>query len=137
MARAIADGIGEGGASAVLMPLGSNHRSDVATQILESGALLVGSPTINSGMFPRVADVLSYLRGLKPRNLVGAAFGSYGWSGEAVGQIEGILKEMKVDLVVDSIKAKYVPDDDILTRCRELGKVVGGKLVEICRQRAG
>ncbi|MHC4200556.1 MAG: flavodoxin domain-containing protein, partial [Planctomycetota bacterium] len=82
MARAIADGLAAGGASAKLLPLSSSHRSDVATDVLDAGALLVGSPTMNNQMFPTVADCLTYLKGLKPKHLVGAAFGSYGWSGE-------------------------------------------------------
>ena len=52
---------------------------------LDAGALVVGSPTLNNGVFPTVADVLTYIKGLKPRNLFGAAFGSYGWSGEGQG----------------------------------------------------
>ncbi len=47
-------------------------------------------------MLPRMADILTYMKGLKPRNLVGAAFGSYGWSGEAVGQVSQYLQDMKM-----------------------------------------
>ena len=131
MAQVIAEGIAEAGGHPVLMPLGPNHRSDIATEALGAGALLVGSPTINGGIFPSVADVLSYLGGLKPKNLVGAAFGSYGWSGEAVGQVENLLKEMKVEVVGESVKAKYTPDEDALVNCRKLGQAIGNRLAEI------
>ena len=63
--------------------------------MLQSGALVVGSPTINNQMFPTVADLLSYVNGLKPANLIGAAFGSYGWSGEGVKMVNDTLREMK------------------------------------------
>jgi flavorubredoxin len=131
MARAIAEGIEDAGATPVMLPLSATHRSDVATHILDCGAILVGSPTINNNMFPTVADVMTYLRGLKPKNLIGVAFGSYGWSGEAVWQVEEILKSMKIDLVADSIKSKYIPDGEILTRCFDAGKLVGSKLSEL------
>ena len=75
-----------------------------------------------------MADVLTYLKGLRPVNLVGAAFGSYGWSGESPKQVHDILSDMKVDLVSDPIKAKYVPDKDTLLKCFELGKGVAEKL---------
>jgi len=117
MARAIGEGLKAGGADAKLMPLRACHRSDVAAEILDAGALLVGSPTLNNNLFPTVADALTYLKGLKPRNLIGAAFGSYGWSGEAVGQVEDVLRGMKVDLIGESIKVKYVPDDEALAQC--------------------
>lgn len=133
MARAIGEGLKAGGADAKLMPLRACHRSDVATEILDAGALLVGSPTLNNNLFPTVADALTYLKGLKPRNLIGAAFGSYGWSGEAVGQVEDVLKGMKVDLIGESIKVKYVPDDEALARCYSQGMLVAEKLRELCQ----
>lgn len=128
MANAIAEGIIAGGAHPKVMPLKSSHRSDIATEVLLAGALLVGSPTINNNMFPTVADILTYLKGLKPRNLIGAAFGSYGWSGEAVGQVEEILKTMKIDLVAEGNKVQYVPDTEALKNCYNLGTKIAEKL---------
>jgi len=132
MARAIGEGLADGGADAKIMKLRACHRSDIVTEILDAGALLVGSPTINNNMFPTVADVLTYLKGLKPQNLIGTAFGSYGWSGEAVGHVEEILNAMKIELVGESIKARYVPDDDALDKCFSLGKLVADELIKRC-----
>jgi len=129
MARAIAEGAAETGASVKLMSMRSSHRSDIATEVLDAGALVVGSPTINNNMFPTVADVLYYLKGLKPKGLVGAGFGSFGWSGESVKQIEEILKEMKVELVGEGLKVQYIPDEGDLEKCRELGKKVADAIV--------
>jgi flavorubredoxin len=127
MAEAIAEGLLAGGAQPKLMPLKSNHRSNVVTEILDAGALVVGSPTLNNNMYPTVADLLTYLKGLKPKNLVGAAFGSYGWSGEAVGQVRGMLEEMKIDLVDEGLRIKFVPNDDALQQCFDLGLKVAEK----------
>jgi flavorubredoxin len=129
MARAIEEGLRLGGAGPVqVMPLGSCHRSDVATELLDAGALIVGSPTLNNQMYPTVADALTYLQGLKPRNLVGAAFGSHGWSGEAVSKIEEHLDAMKIERVAESVKVVYVPDAAALGRCRDLGRAVAERL---------
>ncbi|MBE3070004.1 MAG: FprA family A-type flavoprotein, partial [Planctomycetes bacterium] len=126
MASAVAEGLVAGGAAGVkVMPLGSDHRSDVATELLDAGALVVGSPTINNQMFPTVADLLVYLEGLKPKGLTGAAFGSYGWSGEAVPKIEEVLGRMKVTLAAAGLKVPYVPDAAALAACRDLGRTVG------------
>ena len=131
MARAICEGLVTGGATARLLPLASSHRSDVATEILDAGALLVGSPTMNNNLFPPVADVLTYLKGLRPRNLIGAAFGSHGWSGEGVRQVVEYLSGMKVE-VMGEVKAKYVPDEEVLSQCFSLGKLVAKRLAEAC-----
>jgi flavorubredoxin len=131
LAQAIGEGLASSGASVKLMSLKSNGRSDVAKELLDAGALLVGSPTINGGMFPSVADLLTYLAGLKPKNLIGAVFGSYGWSGEAVERIKDSMTGMKVELVGDPVKVKYVPDNDALAECYSLGVQVARRLKEV------
>jgi flavorubredoxin len=132
MARAIGEGLASGGVHAVLLPLRGSNRSDVATEMLDAGALVVGSPTLNNSIFPTVADVLTYLKGLRPKNLLGAAFGSYGWGGESVAQLEGILAEMKTEPVGESVRIQYVPDEPGLARCREFGANIAAKLVRYC-----
>jgi len=128
MGHAVADGIQAGGASVKLMSLKANHRSDVVHELLDAGALLVGSPTLNNNMYPSLADFLTYLRGLKPRNLIGASFGSYGWSGEAVGQVKEVLEGMQVQIAHDGLRHRFVPDEACLGECVELGKAVAAKL---------
>ncbi|MFQ5810879.1 MAG: FprA family A-type flavoprotein, partial [Armatimonadota bacterium] len=132
MARAVGEGLVAGGASAKVMQLRASHRSDVATEVLDAGALIVGSPTINKNMFPTVADILAYLKGLQPRNLIGAAFGSYGWTETAARQVAAGLEEMKVELLGDPVTANYVPDGDALGECYDLGVRVAERLKEVC-----
>lgn len=128
MARAIEEGLLAGGARVKVMSMESFHRSDVAFEILNAGALIAGSSTLNNNMLPAMADVLTYLKGLRPVNLVGAAFGSYGWSGEAPKQIHDMLAEIKVDLISDPIRSRYVPDGEALQKCFELGRTIGHRL---------
>ena len=128
MARAIEEGLAANGATVKVMSLKSDHRSDVATEILDAGALIVGSPTLNNGLFPTVADLLCYLKGLKPQDLVGSAFGSFGWSGEAVARIVEQLDAMKVRIAADPVKARYVPKEDVLLACRDLGAAIAKAL---------
>lgn len=128
MARAVGEGLASTGIRVKVLPLQAAHRSDVVTEVLDAGALVVGSPTMNNQMFPTVADTMTYLKGLRPRNLVGAAFGSYGWSGEAVKHLEQILREMDVDVVEEALKIQYVPDRESLTRSRDFGASIGSKM---------
>ena len=128
MARAISEGLAAGGLHVKLMSMDEVHRSDVVYELLGAGALVVGSPTLNNHLLPNMADILTYLKGLKPRNLIGAAFGSYGWSGEAVKEIEEILAEMKVEKAGEGIRVKNVPDAEVLARCYELGKTMAEKV---------
>ena len=133
MGRVIAEGISAAGVQAKVFGLMSSHRSDVVTELLGAGALAVGSPTMNNQVYPTVVEAMVYIKGLKPQNLIGAAFGSYGWSGEAVRHLEAELDEMKIERAAPGVNAKYVPKEEDLTKCRELGE----KLAEALLQRCG
>jgi flavorubredoxin len=122
MAKAIVESLAEEGVEAAPMHLRSWHRSDIMTEVLDAGAIAVGSPTLNNGLFPTVADFLTYMKGLKPQNKIGVAFGSFGWSGEAVKLIHKELEGMKFDMVDSGLRIQYVPDEDALAACRDLGK---------------
>lgn len=131
MARTIAEGLVAGGTHVEVMPLGSVERSDVATEVLDAGALIVGSPTLNNTLFPTVADVLAYLRGLKPKNLIGAAFGSFGWSGEAPGQVHEAMEAMGIEMLADPLRARFVPRGEELAPAFELGRSISERLAKI------
>ena len=124
MASAVADGIQQGGVSVKLMSLGAAHRADVITDLLDSRALVLGSSTINNNMLPRMADLLCYMKGLRPAPKIAAAFGSYGWGGEAVRHINGAFEEMKFQVIHEGLRVQYVPTVEDLARCVELGRKV-------------
>jgi flavorubredoxin len=125
MAEAINSGIMAAGVPSKPMNLRAWHRSEVMTEVFDARAVAVGSPTLNNGLFPTVADFLCYLKGLKPKNKIGAAFGSYGWSGEAVKLIETELQEMKFELLQPGLKVQFVPEKSVLDVCGEFGKKIG------------
>lgn len=129
MARAIGEGLMEAGVEFKILPMGVSHRSDVATELLKASAIIAGSPTLNNNVFPTIADVMTYIKGLRPTNMIGAAFGSYGWSGESVTQVNDYLKSMNVEIVGEGVKVKHVPTEADLKSCYDLGKLVGTALL--------
>jgi flavorubredoxin len=128
MAEAIVASLAEEGIDARPMRLGVCHRSDIITEIIDAGAVVVGSPTLNNGLFPTVSDFLTYMKGLKPLNKVAAAFGSYGWSGEAVKLINSEFEKMKFDIIDPGVRINYVPDEQGMGACYELGKKIAKAL---------
>lgn len=128
MAQAIAAGIDDMGVEVKLMHIRTSDRSEIMTHVFDSGAVVVGSPTINNQMFPTVTDFLCYMKGLKPKNKISAAFGSYGWSGESVRQINREFEAMKFDIIDQGLKIQYVPDKCGKDQCFELGRKIGEKL---------
>ena len=125
MAEAIVAGIIREGIPAMPLHLRKWHRSEVMTEVFDARAVAVGSPTLNNQLFPSLADFLTYMKGLKPLNKIGAAFGSYGWSGEAVKLINNELEAMKFEIIDPGLKVQYVPDKEALANCYELGRKIG------------
>ncbi len=130
MARAIGEGLAAGGAKVKLMHSRKDHRSDIITELLDAGAFIVGGPTINNMMFPAIQDAMSYIKGLKPQNLIGFTFGSYGWSGESSKQLRAILEDFGVKIVLDEVKIKNVPKLEGLQQCYNAGKTVAELLLK-------
>ncbi|MGD8250870.1 MAG: flavodoxin domain-containing protein [Desulfobacterales bacterium] len=122
MAEAIVDGMAAEGIRAIPYDLRKTHRSDIMTEVLDARAIVVGSPTLNNNLFPTVADFLVYMKGLKPQGKIGAAFGSYGWSGEGVKQVQSELEAMAFDIVEPGLRIQYVPDRDDTEACEAFGR---------------
>jgi flavorubredoxin len=130
MAKEIATGLQDEGISYKLLNLRYNHRSDVMRDVLNASAIILGCPTLNNGLLPRMAGFLMYMRGLRPTNKIGAAFGSYGWSGESVKLLNEAMAEMKLDIINEGFRVKYVPEQRDLAHCVDFGRRIGKALKE-------
>jgi flavorubredoxin len=113
IAQAIMDAFDEKGIHSELYDLKHTHISDIMTRILEAKYICVGSPTLNNNMLPTVAGFLTYLKGLAPKHMKALAFGSFGWGGQSIGQVEEILTGLKFDMM-ESIKVNYIPTEAML-----------------------
>ena len=124
MAEAIGEGLTSEGVPFESYHMAVSDRNDVITEIFKSKAIILGSPTFNNGLLPTITPILEDIRGLKFQNKVGAAFGSFGWSGESVKTIEEHLAQSKIPKVADGVLAKWQPKPEDLSKCRELGAQV-------------
>ncbi len=130
MAQMLERGLYDAGVEVTVRNLKKDHISDVITDVLRSRLVLIGSPTLNNGMLPSVGEFLTYLKGLRPRKRIGFAFGSFGWGGQAVGEIERVFAELKWDIPFEGLKIKYIPDEDELDSVRKVGKKLGESLIK-------
>ena len=105
-----------------LMNVAKDDKNDIMTEIFRSKAILVGSPTINNGYSYAIAGILEMAHGLKFKKKKAAAFGSYGWGGEAVKKINPLLEEAGFELANEGIRAQWVPDQNAIEECRQFGK---------------
>ena len=128
MGKAILEGISEEGVEVKLMNITQTGRTEIMKEVIDAKAVLVGSPTLNNGMFPTVADFLCYFKGLRPQGKIGIAFGSYGWAGGATKAIIEELKATGVEIIEPEIKYQFLPDKEELEQCKELGKKIASQI---------
>jgi anaerobic nitric oxide reductase flavorubredoxin len=122
MAKAMIEGISSEGVEVMLFRIPVSDRGDIIKELLEAKGILIGSSTINSGVLPTVAPFLEEMQGLRPRNKIAAAFGSYGWGGGAVKTIEEKLERAGMEIVAPALTFKWVPDKNEIQKCFEFGK---------------
>ncbi|MBQ8173223.1 MAG: flavodoxin domain-containing protein, partial [Mailhella sp.] len=134
LAEAVADGLADEGVGYTMFNLQNTHPSEVTTALADAGALILGSPTRNNMPMVNMVACIAHIKGLRPQNLVGAAFGAYGWSGESPKMLADALTEMKVEVVAEPLKCYFNPQAEDLAKARELGAAVARALKEKCAQ---
>jgi flavorubredoxin len=127
MARRIADGLTDSGVSVKIYDVAETDKTEIIKEMLDAKGFLIGSSTHDNDMLPAVAGFLELVKGFKPKNRIGAAFGSFGWAGGATAEIEGVLKSAGVELAVPALGVKYAPDADDLRKCYEFGLAFAGR----------
>lgn len=118
IAETIMDAFESKGYKTRLFNLKNNHISDIMTEVIDAKYICVGSPTLNNNLMPNVASFLTYLKGLAPKDRIGLAFGSYGWGGQSIGQVEQYLKDCGFE-TLENIRIQYIPDEDQLEEIKE------------------
>ena len=126
MAEAIAEGIQEIDKEVTIKikNTAKDDKTEVLTEVFKSKMILVGSPTVNNGYLHSIAGILEMIKGMKLKNKKAVAFGSYGWSGEAVGQITEILKKAGFEIINEGIKQMWTPNEEMKKQCIEFGKAI-------------
>lgn len=108
IARAIARGAQRAGVEVKVFKMSNTPNSTVSTEVFTCSGLLVGSPTLNSGMLPTIGSLLVYLKGLNPVGKKVATFGTFGWAGGAQKDMEEILLKFNKE-VMPPFQCKWTP----------------------------
>lgn len=129
MAGQIRDGILETGDFEVEMQDIENiSLGDLEEAVVKTDAIIIGSPTINQNTLLPVYRLFSVINPIRDKGKLAAAFGSYGWSGEAVGLIENHLKNLKLTIAMEGLAEKFYPGNGKGDKFREFGKHFAEKL---------
>ncbi len=122
MAEAIAEGLRTLDVVVEIIHVTEVDESRLRAALESADGLLIGSPTIVRDVLPPLWRALSLLSTVKVRARHAAAFGSYGWSGEAVGMIEQRLRDMRLPVTPSGLRFKFAPTAADLESCRRFGE---------------
>ncbi|RJO64572.1 MAG: MBL fold metallo-hydrolase [Candidatus Omnitrophota bacterium] len=123
MARRMAEGIIDAGARVKLFDVNLSDRTEIISEMLDAKGFLFGSSTHDNDMLPGIAGFLEFLKGLKAKNRIASAFGSYGWGGGATKEIEQVLSGSGIVIAQPSLSVKYMPDENEMKQCYEFATV--------------
>ncbi|MDP3049606.1 MAG: FprA family A-type flavoprotein [Thermodesulfovibrionales bacterium] len=130
----IMQGIRDEGVDCKVIKLRATPMSAAIKEFWKSRGTLIGTPTLNNLMFPSVAEFLTHLRGLRPKNRMLGAFGSFGWGGGAVKEAYQEFQKMGLETVEPGLQVLYRPSLEDETKCYEFGREFAKKVKEYHRK---
>lgn len=129
LAEKMAEGINSTGNVKVnLYNIIEHDMADLVAEIETSDAILFGSPTIVNELVEPVRDLMAKLNPVIHGGKVAGAFGSYGWSGEAIPRIESRLKELRMKMPVEGLKVKFRPSTEEDQKAFDFGVEIGNAI---------
>lgn len=102
----------------------------LSSELMQSDAFMIGSPTINADAVPPVWVLLSHVDAINIKKRPAFVFGSFGWSGEAVPNIITRLENLKVKVFGEGFKVNFVPTDEDLEKAEQQGKEFAQMLIK-------
>ncbi|HEY4789586.1 MAG TPA: FprA family A-type flavoprotein [Bacteroidales bacterium] len=107
---------------------------DLDAKMAHSNAVIIGSPTINQNTLLPIYRLFSIINPIRDRGKFATAFGSYGWSGEAVKIIEANLRVLKLNVVQEGLATKFYPHNEVASEYVSFGKRFGEQLLQSKQQ---
>lgn len=129
MANVIKDELFAQGVDADIFAVSEMRDDDYRNALEQADVLLVGTPTIQRDAPPQIWHALSLISSVTPKAKLGAVFGSFGWSGEAVKMVEQRLSGLKYKLVADGVTFRFTPTKENVEACRAFAEQVASAVL--------
>jgi len=130
MCTPIADGIRSEGVDCRVLKLRATPMNVIIKEFWKARGTLFGSPTLNNILYPTVAECLTHLRGLRPKNRLVGAFGSFGWGGGSVKEAYEIFTRMGLDQFEPGLQFVFKPSAEDEEKCYKFGQDFAIRLKE-------
>ncbi|TLU88602.1 MAG: FprA family A-type flavoprotein [Chlorobium sp.] len=132
LAHKIADGLRQSCDFVIdICDIESVHFSRLEDKIAHCSGIILGSPTINQNILPQIYQFFAAVNPIRDRGKLAAAFGSFGWSGEAAKMIETNFSMLKLKVFDQNVMVKFKPHEPEFERCLSFGKSFADKMIEM------
>ncbi len=121
IARSLAKGIEQAGTEVALIDCEATDPADITTAVNACDGFIIGSPTLGGHAPTQIQTALGIVLSNAAKTKVAGVFGSYGWSGEAVDQLESKLQDAGYAFGFDTIRVKFKPTPEVLHQCETAG----------------
>lgn len=105
-------------------------KDELLQEINNAKGLMIGTPTILADTLPPVWEILTALNPIIHKGKFGAVFGSYGWSGEAVKNVNDRLKQLRFKVPIEPLKVLFNPSTEQLESAFEFGEEFAKNILE-------
>ncbi|MFV0504477.1 MAG: FprA family A-type flavoprotein [Lachnospirales bacterium] len=129
MAKEITRGLESVGVKVLVYDMVYSNKDEVLKKINTCDGVLFGSCTIMSDALPPIYELLYEMNPIIHKGLLGGAFGSYGWSGEAVPNIEARLAQLRLKKPLEGLRVLFRPTDVDVTNCFKFGVNFGNEVL--------
>ena len=136
MAHAVCEGAAANpGVRVSMFDLSVGEVAPFVDLVEEADGIVFGTPTINGDAVKTVWDLLASLVDIETKGKLGGAFGSYGWTGEAVAMVESRMQGLKMYVPVKGLRIKLTPTEAELEDCRAFGRDLAAHLTGTAKPR--
>jgi NADH oxidase (H2O-forming) len=132
LARKIAEGLSQSCDFIIdICDIESMHFAKLEDKIAHCSGIILGSPTLNQNILPQIYQFFAAVNPIRDKGKLAAAFGSYGWSGEAARMIETNFSLLKLKVFEQNVMVKFKPHEPEFERCITFGKAYADKMIEM------
>ena len=123
MINYLSDKLNAAGIKTIKHDIVSDDLGDLAMAIVDAKTIVLGASMVLCSPHPAAANAAYLVNLLNPKAKYASIIGSYGWGGDLVGKLTGMLSNLKVELI-EPILIKGKAKEDTYARLDDMAKAI-------------
>jgi flavorubredoxin len=129
MIKPVVETLASNGVETAVHNLTVSDIGDIAKDLVDSRAIVLGAPTVLGGLHPLAVHATYLVKALRPPLKFCLVLSSFGWGGGAVKHAQEILGQTKLD-VIGAMEVNGPPSENDTRKTIELASLLAEKIRE-------